>query len=245
MKQTLLLTLFLVLTACAANQPLPTAIAVSTTTPVQPTATFTVTPIVATATATETPKPTEVVVQFTCTIALTRAEATNCPLTWDDINSGRFVEFAKSVDTTTFPPDVRIERLSLMLVPPSFSMLFWKGNENGDNREITEWFELHPDKVANRIILFGSLDKGDYNVAVKIVKYLNPSGRLSYLTYMGAMNNSADKEVSTFPIFQAFIGDFTYSDPEIQPLLQEWIDTGEIPVKLESKWLWEYPGDNN
>lgn len=243
MKQTLLLALILMLTACSANQPLPTATSVATMTLVQLTQTLTITPIVPT--ATETPKPTENVKRFTCTIALTRAEANNCPVTWDDINSGRFVEFAKSVDTTTFPPDVRIERLRLMLVPPSFSMLFWKGDETGGNRTITEWFKLHPDKVAIRTILFGSLDKGDYNVAVKIVKYLNPSGRLSYLTYMGAMKSFADKEIGTFPIFHANIGDFTYSDPEIEPLLQMWIDTGEIPEQLESKWLWEYPGDGN
>jgi len=175
----------------------------------------------------------------------TRSEAKGCRITLADAENGSFADFARFHDISNFPSDVRIEDRRITAVPPSFNMLDWKGDKTGSNIDVKAWFQAHPDKQPSQRMAFAVADNGEYDVVITIVKEIDKSGRTSFLTYRGAVRNGAAGQICTHPLIDVFIGDLGYTDPEVVPLLHQWVDTGLIPVGLEHKILSEYPGEQN
>jgi len=173
----------------------------------------------------------------------TRREAKNCRIDPIDVENGSFANFARFHDTTNFTSDVRIEPLRVMAVPPSFNTIDWLGDPNTlSNIEIKAWFEAHPDKLPSQRVAYGVSESSypGYDFLVTVVKQIDMVGRVSFLTYIGASANNVVNLNVTFPLVEVFVGNRGYTDPEVVPLLHEWIDTGIIPPKLESKVLHEY-----
>ncbi len=174
----------------------------------------------------------------TFNVCRNRSEAANCPVTWEDLDA--FVEFAKSVDNTTFPPDVKIPPSLRVIGPPGpeyQKYLFWR-DVDGSDETLTAFYLANPDKLNQRTLLYGGLDRGGWTSSIRIVKYLNPSGRISYLTFFGQIDGLAKDNISAWPVAQGMSEPF--DSPETVSMIQQWADTGECPVGLNGKWLQEY-----
>ena len=172
----------------------------------------------------------------------TRREARKCRITMADAENGSFANFARFHDRTNFPGDVRIEPLMAMAVPPSFNTIDWLGDPATlSNIEINAWFKAHPDKLPSQRVAYGVAATSEgYDFLISIVKQIDMSGRVSFLTYRGSADSRVVNSIQTFPLLEVFIGNLGYTDPEVVPLLHTWIETGVIPPKLETKLLHEY-----
>ena len=173
----------------------------------------------------------------------TRREARGCRIEPADVDNGMFANFARFQDSTNFPPDVRIEPLRVTAVPPSFNTIDWLGDPiTLSNIEIKSWFKAHPDKLPGQRVAY-AVSASSYpgvDFLIAIVKQIDKVGRVSFLTYRGSSDRRVVDSIQTFPLLEVFIGNLGYTDPEIVPLLHEWIDTGIISPELESKVLHEY-----
>ena len=172
----------------------------------------------------------------------TRREAKSCRITMTDAEDGSFANFARFHDMTNFPGDVRIEPLRVTAVPPSFNTVDWLGDPATlSNIEIKAWFAAHPDKLPSQRVAYGVAATSEgYDFLISIVKQIDMSGRVSFLTYRGSADRRVVNSIETFPLLEVFIGNLGYTDPEVVPLLHTWIETGVIPPELETKLLHEY-----
>lgn len=177
---------------------------------------------------------------ITFNVCRTRDEAVNCPITQEDVDSGAFVKFAKTIDDTTFPPDVIFPPMLTLNGPPGhFKQIFWR-DVDGSDEALTAFYKANPDKLNQRVVCYGRSEMWGYPTNIKIVKVLNPDGSTVYLQYYSPTSNESPSRnnVSTWPLVESESWQ-PYSDPTIKPLLLKWVETGNVPTELEDKTLVE------
>jgi hypothetical protein len=241
------------LTAVATSTYEPTATSTPTS---EPTATVTADPAT-TPTETLTVEPTkEVKVERICKWD----NLTACKITLEEITNGQALEkdkaIVKQLKMDDFPPETMAIGDQFTIRSSGMDRHLWY-NMNGD---FYNAFINNPKKRPYRYIpsyselidpvIFKSLK---WKVAVFTQQWLNPSGKISYLHY-------GINEVTSFSARQWLFHDMHFgfptiwtdpsSHPEwydefnnifhneaIQSLINDWIETGEIPDELQYKLL--------
>jgi hypothetical protein len=301
---TLLVSVF-VLTACApAAVPTPTA-----TVTVLPTATLTLQPTVTVTpvpTATHTPIPTSTfTVEPTADFSdlnecRTWFDATQkCPATLADLNSGRLVNFAKSV-MKPFPPDAlkaypeKATGYTITYYEPyrvyDVIPLIFNLSTEGLNVKTEKWMyqgstQFKPTVFASPISPMGdklfffvkseNISESPFDLLVLVVKLKTKSGKVGYYVLVCPPvfddPNKVDKQ-KTFNKYYEWIDKMTYQPPYYNPkeiksqqwseltekrstliksiieditgdrkkLMDEWVNTGDIPEGLEKLPLYPY-----
>jgi len=207
--------------------------------------------LTATQRPTETPKPTptatEVIPKYD--LCADWGEASQCPIPWEDIKKGVPGDIARLTGQPFPDTAYNTGRIYLQDDGNGFVYLtwgFWGDPEDKDYR-------TRPETRPYRWVGFFSTtdDKGrDYLGAVQ--EWLNPSGRISYLTYIASSFEPGDtywRQMAVgFPMVNT--GFWTSEncetdlydcevilDEETNSLLRTWAETGEIPEELEERVL--------
>jgi len=208
---------------------------------------------------TETPKPiesltptptetaTEVIPQYD--LCADWGEASQCPIPWEDIKKGVPGDIARQ-EGQPFPDTAyNTGRIYLLDYEEGDSYLtwgFWGDPEDKDYR-------TNPETRPYRWVgFFSATDDKGRNYLGAVQQWLNPSGRISYLTYI---TMSGEQVVGLWR--QMAVGFPTVNtgfwtsencetdnyacevalDEETNALLLKWQETGEIPEELEKRGI--------
>lgn len=230
----------------------------SAATPVPPdgersTVTATIAPT-ETARPTETATATETLPNYELCTNWREAAAGGCPVPWEDIKKGVPGDIAR-LHGEAFP-DTAYNTGRIYLIsreegmPGELSWFFWEGSEDKDYRSKPET------RPYRWVGFFSVIDDQGRSYLGAVQQWLNPSGRISYLTYINfpAATEDANRvwqeemavgwpEVKTGSLDSYFCGgEDSYKcealfDEETNSLIRTWAETGEIPAALEKKVL--------
>jgi hypothetical protein len=195
-----------------------------------------------TPTSTPESKGTATEQQKSFVIAHSHAEAqNNCKITDAEIND--WMEYAKSSDTTGDFSDQVIHwplvESSDIGGPQAGTHVYWGASE-GNNNPGNQFAD--PNVRPTKRVAFCTINRGDWIETIRLVKYLNPSGRISWWMLRG--NGGGDpKRFDDFPVIEWKISSgLVLNDPVTMQLLRDWVATqgeSDFPKQLEGKLLYE------
>jgi len=175
-------------------------------------------------------------------IAHSHAEAqNNCKITDSEIND--WMEYAKSNDSTgDFSEQVihwPLVESSIIGGPSAGTHVYWGGTEQDANprKQFAD-----PNVRPTKRVAFCTIDRGSWVETIRLVKYLNPSGRISWWMIRG--NGGGDpSRYDDFPVIEWKLPTaLSLNDPETIRLLREWVASmgkSDFPRQLENQLLFE------
>jgi len=123
--------------------------------------------------------------------------------------------------------------------PSAGTHVYWGGTDKNANPRYL--FE-NPDVRPTKRVAFCTLDRGEWIETIRVVKYLNPSGKISWGMLRGNGGGSQTR-FDDFPVIEWKIPSLlSWNDPTTVNLLRDWaasMGEKDFPKSLEGKLLFE------
>lgn len=230
------------------GQPMPTATPPppsATPTMAIPTPTATPAP---TATATSVPlPPAEFVAKYE--LCADWQEAEKCPIPWEDIKNGVPGKIAR-LNGEPFPDTAYNTGKIYLMEEKGYTHLTWGWGTQPEDIDYRSNPETRPYRWVG---FFSTVDSDGVKYLGGVQQWLNPSGKISYLTYI-VLSEAAtywQQMAVGWPMVEDLRPDGgcgygidyyceTMSDKETIRLLHLWQETGEIPEELQDRVIYAY-----